>query len=180
MSRVGKEPIEIPNNVEVNISDRKITVKGTKGTLAFDFGYEVDVKEENNKIIVEKIGKTQNAPALWGTTRAIIRNLIVGVSEGFKKQLELQGVGYKMSVQGKKLVLHLGFSHVVEKEIPEGLLVEIEKDIMTISGADKQVVGQFSAEIRSLKKVEPYKGKGFRYVGEQVIRKEGKKTASGE
>ena len=176
MSRVGKEPIEIPNNVEVNISD--IMVKGTKGALAFDFSYEVNVKKEDGKIVVEKIGKTQNAPALWGTTRAIIKNLIVGVSEGFKKQLELQGVGYKMNIQGKKLVLHLGFSHVVEKEIPDNLSVEIEKNIMTISGADKQAVGQFSAEIRSLKKVEPYKGKGFRYVGEQVIRKEGKKTAS--
>jgi len=180
MSRIGKEPIGLPIGVEVNIVDRKIMVKGTKGTLEFDFGYEIEVKKDGDQIIVEKIGKTQNVPALWGTTRAIINNLIIGVTEGFKKQLELQGVGYKMNVQGKKIVFNLGFSHPIEKEIPEGLLIEIDKDILSISGCDKQKVGQFAAEIRMLKKVEPYKGKGFRYVGEQIIKKEGKKTVAGE
>ena len=137
-----------------------------------------DEKSEN--ILVEKKGKTKNAQALWGTTRAIINNMVVGVTQGFEKKLELQGVGYKMAVQGKKVALSLGFSHPVEKEIPEGIVVEIEKEVMKISGIDAQKVGQFASEIRRLKKVEPYKGKGFRYVGEQFIKKEGKKAASNE
>lgn len=180
MSRIGKEPIKLPSGVEANINDRKITIKGPKGSLDFDFGYEIEVKKEKDEIIVEKKSKLQNVSALWGTVRAIINNMVVGVTEGFKKQLELHGVGYKMNVQGKKLVLNLGFSHPIEKEIPEGLMIEINKEIMAISGADKYKVGQFAAEIRALKKVEPYKGKGFRYVGEQFIKKEGKKAATNE
>ena len=181
MSRIGKMPIEIKNGVAVEINDsREIKVKGPKGELHFNFGYEVDLKQEDGKIICEKKGKTKLASALWGTTRAIVENMIKGVSDGFEKGLELNGVGYRMAVQGKKVVLNLGYSHPIEKEIPEGLEIEIEKNVMKIKGIDKQKVGQFAAEIRQQRKVEPYKGKGFRYVGEQVIKKEGKRAAGGE
>ena len=129
---------------------------------------------------MEKVGKTRLAQNLWGTVRAIVANMIEGVSQGFQKQLELNGVGYKMNLAGKKLLMSLGFSHPVEKEIPAGLEVSIEKNVLTIKGTDKQQVGQWAAEVRALKKVEPYKGKGFRYVGEEVVKKEGKKAGSAE
>lgn len=181
MSRIGKNPITIPSATEVKINGRNVVVKGPKGQLEFEFdGRQVGVEVVDGKIIVSKNGKTKESPALWGTTRAIIQNMIVGVTEGYEKQLELHGVGFKMAVQGKKIVLNLGFSHPIEKEIPEGLEAKIEKNILSISGTDKQKVGQFTAEIRSLKKVEPYKGKGFRYVGEQFIKKEGKRAVGAE
>lgn len=180
MSRIGKKPISIPSGVVVTLEDKTVKVKGPKGELSFETGYEVGVEVEGSEIIVAKIGKTKAAPALWGTTRSRIQNLVLGVSEGFKKQLELHGVGYKMALQGKKLVLNLGFSHPVELQIPEGINVTIEKNVMTIEGIDKQVVGQIAAEIRAFKKIEPYKGKGFRYVGETFVKKEGKRATSGE
>ncbi len=177
MSRIGKQPIEIPEKVEVNIKDRVLSVKGPKGSLSFEFKHEVEVEIEDNKILVKKIGRTKNTSAIWGTTRALIQNMIVGVNEGFEKILELHGVGYKMAVQGKKLNLNLGFSHPVEIDIPEGLEVKVEKEKMSINGIDKQQVGQFAAEVRAFRPVEPYKGKGFRYQGEFFIKKEGKKAA---
>jgi large subunit ribosomal protein L6 len=180
MSRIGKQPINIPGGVTAEIQDRSIKIKGPKGELSFDFGYEVEVRAEGREIRVEKKGKTQQAAAMWGTTRSIIQNLIKGVTEGFEKKLELHGVGYKMALQGKKLVLNLGFSHPIEREIPAGLEAAIEKNTLIIKGCDKQQVGQFAAEIRALKKVEPYKGKGFRYEGEQFIKKEGKRAVGGE
>lgn len=177
MSRVGKKEITIPSGVNITMDDNRITVKGPKGELTFDHNREAKVNIAENVLTVENVGKTKSAPAIWGTTRAIIQNMILGVTEGFQKQLELNGVGYKMALQGKKLVMNLGFSHPVEKEIPEELKAEIEKNVLTISGTDKQKVGQFAAVVRSLKEVEPYKGKGFRYVGEVVIKKEGKRAA---
>ena len=180
MSRIGKLPIEIPNGVTVSIDDHIIEVKGPKGSLKFEASYEVDVVSEQNQLTVKKVGRTKNAPALWGTTRATIQNMIDGVTNGFKKQLELHGVGYKMAVQGKKLVLNLGYSHPIELEIPQGLEIGIEKNVMTVEGIDKQQVGQFAAVVRSYRKVEPYKGKGFRYVGEQFIKKEGKRAVASE
>ena len=183
MSRIGKQLINLPSGVSAQIAekDRTITIKGSKGELSFNFGYEIDVKlEEDGTLKVEKVGKTRLADSLWGTTRAIVANMIEGVSQGFQKQLELNGVGYKMNIAGKKVILNLGFSHPIEKEIPAGLEVSIEKNVMTIKGMDKQQVGQWTAEVRALKKVEPYKGKGFRYVGEEVIKKEGKKAGAGE
>lgn len=181
MSRIGKLPIQIPEGVTIDINDnREIKVKGPKGELSFNFGYEVDIKQEEKELIVEKKGKTKQAAALWGTTRAMVSNIINGVAEGFKKELELNGVGYKMAVQGRKVVLNLGYSHPIEKEIPEGLEVKIDKNILSVEGIDKQKVGQFAAEIRAERKVEPYKGKGFRYVGEQVIKKEGKRAVGTE
>jgi len=180
MSRVGKKAIEIPEGVEVKISGQNISVKGPKGALDFFFHWDVEVKLEGKEILVSVKKITKQTKALWGLTRVLIANMIEGTTKGFEKQLELQGVGYRMAVAGKKINLALGFSHPVEVEIPEGLEAKIEKNILTISGIDKQKVGQFTASIRALKKVEPYKGKGFRYVGEIVRKKAGKKAASAE
>lgn len=183
MSRVGKQLIILPSGVSAQIAEkeRMITIKGPKGELSFNFGYEIEIKNQaDGTLKVEKSGKTKLADALWGTVRAIVANMVEGVSQGFQKQLELNGVGYKMNLAGKKLILNLGFSHVIEKEMPKELEVSIEKNILTIKGIDKQQVGQWTAEVRALKKVEPYKGKGFRYVGEEVLKKEGKKAGTGE
>lgn len=162
----------------MRIDDNEIEVRGSRGNLNFKLNPEIKVEAKDNQIFFYKTGKTKQAPAIWGTTARIIANMIKGVTEGFQKQLELNGVGYRMNIQGKKIVLALGFSHPVEIVVPEGLEAKIENNIIAISGADKQKVGQFAAEIRSLKPVEPYKGKGFKYVGEVVRRKEGKKAAA--
>jgi large subunit ribosomal protein L6 len=180
MSRIGKQPIEIPEGVEASVAGTNIKIKGAKGELEFGFSYEVKVSVHDNEIIVEKNGGGKTAQALWGTTRALIQNMIEGVTQGFEKVLELHGVGYKMAVQGKKIVLNLGFSHPIDLEIPEGLSANVEDNKLKIAGINKQMVGQFTAEIRALKKVEPYKGKGFRYEGEQFIKKEGKKVVGTE
>lgn len=180
MSKIGKKPIEIPSGVSVEIKDNKFSAKGPKGTLSFDFSLESEVKLDGNIITVTNIGKTKKAPAIWGTTAKLVANIIEGVTKGFQKQLELNGVGYRMNVAGKKINFALGFSHPVEVAIPDGIEAKIEANVLTISGIDKQRVGQFSAEIKKLKPVEPYKGKGFRYVGEIVRKKVGKKaTAAG-
>lgn len=179
MSRIGKRPIAIPSGVTLEIKDGVVSAKGPKGNLSFNIRKEVEIKVSPEEgVVVEKVGKTKEAPAIWGTTARMIENMMKGVSEGFQKQLELNGVGFRMNVAGKKLNLALGFSHPVEVEIAEGLDVKIEGNVMTISGIDKQLVGQFSANIKALKPVEPYKGKGFKYVGEFVRRKEGKRSAS--
>jgi large subunit ribosomal protein L6 len=180
MSRIGKKPIEIPDGVEIKLEGRKVSVKGPKGSLDFLFHQDVEVKMEGKEIQVGVKKITKQSKALWGLTRVLISNMIEGTTKGFEKQLELQGVGYRMAVSGKKLNMALGFSHPVEVDIPEGLEAKIEKNILSVSGIDKQKVGQFAASIRSLKKVEPYKGKGFRYVGEIVRRKAGKKAAGAE
>jgi large subunit ribosomal protein L6 len=180
MSRLGKKPIAIPDGVDIKISGQNISVKGPKGALDFYFHWDVEVKQEGKEIQVSVKKITKQTKALWGLTRVLVSNMIEGTTKGFEKQLELQGVGYRMAVQGKKLVMALGFSHPVEVEIPEGLEAKIEKNILTISGIDKQKVGQFTASVRALKKVEPYKGKGFRYVGEVVRKKAGKKAATTE
>ncbi len=180
MSRIGKKPIEIPDGVEVKIDGRKIYVKGPKGTLDFSFHQDIEVKMEEKEIQVSAKKITKQTKALWGLTRVLISNMIEGTTKGFEKQLELQGVGYRMAVQGKNLNMALGFSHPMEVDIPEGLEAKIEKNVLTITGIDKQKVGQFAAAVRALKKVEPYKGKGFRYVGEIVRRKAGKKAATTE
>lgn len=180
MSRIGKLPIAIPQGVEAKIEDKVINIKGPKGELSFNFGFKVEVKiDSESGIIVKQKELTKQAKAMWGTARAIINNMVVGVTQGFEKKLELHGVGYKMNVQGDKLNLSLGFSHPINKPIPKGLEVSIEKETLTIKGIDKQLVGEFAAETRKLKKVEPYKGKGFRYVGEQFIKKEGKRATGG-
>ncbi len=178
MSRIGKQPVIIPSGAGVSLSGNLLTVKGPKGTLSLAHHYEVSLEVSDGMVQVLKSGKSKMAPALWGTTTRLIENMITGVTSGFSKQLELNGVGYRMAIQGKKIVLALGFSHPVEVVIPEGIEVKIENNVLTVSGIDKQRVGQFSAEMRKLKPVEPYKGKGFRYVGEVVQKKEGKKSAA--
>ena len=177
MSRIGKKPIVIPQGVTINVDNNLVSVKGPKGNLTFQHHLDVAIEITPENILVEKIGKGKNAPAIWGTTARIIGNMFEGVTVGFKKQLELNGVGFRMALAGRKITLALGFSHPVEVEIPTGIEVVIEGNTMTVSGIDKHEVGQFSANIRALKPVEPYKGKGFKYVGEHVRRKEGKKTA---
>lgn len=178
MSIIGKKPIEIPQGVTIVVKDGIISVVGPKGTLTMPCNLEVAITIVDNQATVEKIGRSKKAPAIWGTTARLVQNMIKGVTTGFQRQLELNGVGYRMAVQGKKIVLALGFSHPVEVAIVEGLEVKVEGNVMTIAGIDKQRVGQFAANIRSLKPVEPYKGKGFRYVGEIVRRKEGKKASA--
>ncbi len=178
MSKIGKKLITIPEGVEVKMEKTYLEVKGSKGTLKLDLSREVKIEIENKEVRVLKNDKIKNSQAFWGLYRSLIQNMIVGVKDGFEKKLELQGVGYRMAVQGKKINFALGFSHPVEVEVPEGLEAKIEGNILSISGVDKQKVGQFAAEIRSLKKVEPYKGKGIRYQGEQVRRKTGKKAAA--
>lgn len=178
MSRIGKKSIVIPQGVEMKLEANVVKVKGPKGALDFAHHHEVKIILGDNAVSVEKSGNSKKAAGIWGTTTKMIGNLIEGVTAGFQKQLELNGVGFRMSVQGKKIVMALGFSHPVEVMVPEDLDVKIENNVMTISGIDKQKVGQFSANIRALKPVEPYKGKGFRYVGEMVRRKEGKKASA--
>lgn len=178
MSRVGKYPVIIPAGVDVKIENNTVTAKGKNGELsfAFDAGH-VDAKLEENKIVVAPLSQSQQARALWGTTRAQINSIVKGVSEGFTKQLELIGVGYKARMEGSnKLVLSLGFSHDVIFEAPEGIKITcVSPTQLTVFGANKQLVGQVADKIREYRKPEPYKGKGVRYTGEYVRRKEGKK-----
>ncbi len=177
MSRIGKKPVAIPEGVTVAVDKNIVTVAGPKGTLTFEHHHDVSIKFGEKEFTVEKEAKGKNVPALWGTTARRIENMIEGVVTGFKKQLELNGVGFRMNISGKTITLALGFSHPVIVEVPAGLDVVIEANVMSVSGIDKHAVGQFSANIRALKPVEPYKGKGFKYVGEHVRRKEGKKSA---
>ena len=177
MSRVGKYPVAIPSGVTVNINDAVVKVKGKLGELAFNYdNNNVEVKLEDGKIVVKPLELSKTARALWGTTRARINNLVLGVTEGFTKNLEIQGVGYKVQAAGKSLKLALGFSHEVEYKLPEGIQAKCSSPTeIEITGIDKQLVGQVAAEIRKYRQPEPYKGKGIRYKGEYIIRKEGKK-----
>lgn len=178
MSRIGKKSITVPAGVDLSVSANVISVKGPKGSLSFTHHTDVSVAVEDGTVSVVKLGESKRANAIWGTTAKLVMNMIEGVTKGFEKQLELNGVGYRMSVSGKTVDLALGFSHPVKVAVPEGLEAKVEKNVLSVSGCDRQKVGQFAAEIRDLKPVEPYKGKGFRYVGEIVRRKEGKKATS--
>ncbi|MEJ2014819.1 MAG: 50S ribosomal protein L6 [Limibacillus sp.] len=176
MSRVGINPVTVPSGVELKIDGAVVTAKGKLGQLSFEFSDQVFVAFDDGKVTVKPANDTKKARALWGTTRARIANLVEGVSEGFKKELEIVGVGYRASVQGKSLNLQLGFSHDVNYPIPEGISIKCEKPTsVEITGADKQQVGQVAAEIRAYRPPEPYKGKGVRYADEYILRKEGKK-----
>ncbi len=176
MSRLGKQPIEIPNGVEATIADGVVTIKGAKGTLTHTMHPLVGITFENNVITLVPTKATIAAKAMWGTHAALIHNMIKGVTEGFKKVLEIEGVGYRADAQGQKLTMSVGFSHPVIIVVPEGITVAVEKNVMTITGNDKHAVGQFAANVRKVKKPEPYKGKGIRYQGEHIIRKQGKKA----
>lgn len=181
MSRIGKQPIIVPEGVKVEIEGNLVTVAGPKGELKKEFSSKVDITQKDNQVIVSvKNQEDKEEAALWGLTRSIVANMVQGVTEGFEKKLEISGVGYKAAISGEKLVLNVGFSHPVEYKIPEGIDVTVEKNIITISGADKQLVGQVAAEIRSVRKPEPYKGKGIKYVDEVIRRKVGKAAAKGE
>lgn len=177
MSRIGKKGIDIPEKTEVTVVNNLVTVKGPKGNLErlFRPGIKITIDGSHISFVPEKNNK-QNA-ALWGTIASHIGNMIQGVNNPFQKKLILEGVGFKSEVKAGKLVLALGFSHLVEVVIPEGLTVTAEKNIITVTGINKEDVGSFAAKVRSLKKPEPYKGKGFRYEGEVIRRKEGKKSA---
>lgn len=177
MSRVGKYPVNIPNGVDVVINDNVVTAKGKLGELSYAYdAAHVAAKLDNNTVVVSPLSDSKQARTLWGTTRANINSIVKGVCEGFSKNLELLGVGYKARVEGTKLVLSLGFSHDVIFEAPQGVkITSAAPTQISISGADKQLVGQVAAEIRKFRSPEPYKGKGVRYEGEYVRRKEGKK-----
>jgi large subunit ribosomal protein L6 len=179
MSRVGKKIINIPEGITVKSEKGILEVKGPKGTLNLEIHCDIEALVKDKEISFQIKSPSKKSVALWGLTRALVENMIIGVRDGYKKNLELQGVGFRMAVQGRKVVLALGFSHPVEIEIPAGLEVKIgEGNTLVISGIDKKMVGQFTADLRELKKAEPYKGKGFRYVGEYVRRKAGKKAAA--
>ena len=178
MSRIGNRVLTIPAGVEVNIEEDKITVKGSKGTLDFPLSKNVIVKIDGNTLTVERKDETDNANIMQGTTNAIIKNMIEGVSNGFEKGLEIIGVGYRFQVQGKLLTVNAGYSHPVKMNVPEGLTVEqVSNTEIVVKGISKELVGEFAANIRKVRKPEPYKGKGIRYKGEYVRRKEGKKAA---
>ena len=177
MSRIGKLPVIIPEGVEVTVEGNTVVAKGSKGELSYTALPVINVKKEENTVKVSMKEETREARQLFGLTRTLISNLVEGVSKGFEKRLSIHGVGYNASVQGDKLVLNLGFSHPVEVKIPKTLHVKMEKNVMVIEGAKKEEVGQFAADIRKLKKPEPYKGKGIRYSTETILRKQGKKTA---
>ena len=178
MSRIGNRVLTIPAGVEVNVNEDKITVKGPKGSLEFPLSKSVIVKVEGNTVTVERNEKKTDSNVMQGTTNAIINNMIEGVSKGFEKGLEIIGVGYRFQVQGNSLTVNAGYSHPVKMEVPTGLSVEqVSNTEITVKGIDKELVGEFAANIRKVRKPEPYKGKGIRYKGEFVRRKEGKKAS---
>jgi len=179
MSRVGKKPIEVPSGVKVAVSDRVVTVEGPKGTLTFEHRPEVAVEwveaEKAVKVApAESAGESRTARALWGTTRSVISNMVEGAAKGYEKKLEIVGVGWGAEVAGQNLKLVLGYANPVMVPIPEGVQVTVEKQLVTIQGADKQAVGQFAAVVRSKRPPEPYNGKGVRYSDEVIQKKQGK------
>ncbi len=176
MSRVGKYPVEIPSGVSVEVDGVVVKAKGKLGELSARLTDDVEITTKDNVVIVQPRPEAPDAKKMWGTSRAIIKGLVDGVSEGFQKKLEINGVGYRAQVQGKDLVLQLGYSHDVKYPIPAGIKIECpDQNHIEISGADKQKVGQVAAEIRGYRPPEPYKGKGIKYADEFILRKEGKK-----
>lgn len=175
MSRIGKLPVTVPAGVTVDITEKNhVTVKGPKGTLEQALPQEMAIKLEDGAVVVTRPSDVKKMKSLHGLTRSLIQNMVTGVTEGYKKELEVNGVGYRAAKQGKKLVLNLGFSHPVEMEDPEGLEVKVDGNKITVEGIDKQRVGQYAAEIRDKRRPEPYKGKGIKYVDEVIRRKVGK------
>jgi large subunit ribosomal protein L6 len=176
MSRIGKKPVQIPSGVTVTLDGSDLTVKGPKGELAMSFVSEVNVSHQDDKITVTPNGETKRARSMWGMQRTMISNLIEGVTNGYSKKLEINGVGYRAQMKGSSLGLQLGFSHDINFPVPDGIKIETpDQTTIVISGIDKQKVGQTAAKIREYRKPEPYKGKGIKYEGEYIFRKEGKK-----
>jgi len=174
MSRVGKQPVKVPAGVTITVDSDVISVVGPKGTLSQFTMPGITVEVKDSEALVSRASEEREHRSKHGLMRSLVDNMVTGVTEGFTKQLELNGVGYRVAVDGNRLKLSLGFSHEVIFAIPEGININVEQNIITISGISKQQVGQVAAEIRSLKKPEPYKGKGLKYVGERIIRKSGK------
>ena len=175
MSRIGRKPVAIPAGVEVSLDGQTLTVKGPKGTLTKTFHNRMNIAVENNEIVVTRPSDVKEDRSLHGLTRTLISNMVEGVTNGFKKELEINGVGYRASKEGKNLVMILGYSHQVIMPEIEGISIEVPgPNKIIVSGPDKQVVGQFAAKIREKRKPEPYKGKGIKYIDEVIIRKEGK------
>jgi large subunit ribosomal protein L6 len=174
MSRVGKLPIAIPSGVTMTANDSEITIAGSKGSVAQFTMPDISVKQEGDQIIVSRANDQPTTRAKHGLMRALLNNMVTGVSQGFSKKLEINGVGYRVVAQGTDLKFNLGFSHDVIYKLPSGVTAQVEQNVITISGISRQQVGQVAAEIRSLKKPEPYKGKGIRYEGERIVRKSGK------
>ena len=176
MSRIGKKPIDLPSGVEASVSGQTVSVKGPKGQRQFTATDDVTIKVDGNVVTIEPRGKSKRARQQWGMSRTRVANLVVGVTDGFKKELEINGVGYRAAMEGKNLKLNLGLSHDVVYEVPEGVTVAAPKQTeVTVEGIDEQQVGQVAAEIRAWRKPEPYKGKGIKYKDEYIFRKEGKK-----
>ncbi|MFA7277707.1 MAG: 50S ribosomal protein L6 [Candidatus Gracilibacteria bacterium] len=181
MSRIGKLPITIPNGVTVDVKGTHVKVKGSKGELEFTFHPRANIQLDGSTLKVVRTSEEKIDKSLHGVTRTLLSNMVEGVSKGYSKQLEIQGVGYRAQMAGSKLTLFLGFSHPIEFNAPKGIQITIDpekKNIITVAGIDKQLVGEVAAKIREFKKPEPYKGKGIRYVGEYVQRKAGKAAAS--
>ena len=176
MSRIGNKAILVPAGVTVSVAEGNlVTVKGPKGELSFQFNSELEISVSATECVVKRPNDSKEMKTIHGTTRALLNNMVIGVSNGFKKTLEINGVGYRAAMQGTKLVVSAGYSHNVEMQVPAGLKVELPKNTtVVISGIDKQLVGQFAAEIREIRKPEPYKGKGIKYDYETIRRKEGK------
>ena len=181
MSRIGKQPVEIPSGVEIRLDGTSLHVKGPKGELTMNVHPDMKVTINDNDVTVEKPSESNEHRSLHGLTRSLINNMVIGVTKGYEKKLEILGVGYRANVQGNKVVLNLGHSHPIDYPVPEGIQIAQDadkKNILVVSGINKQKVGQVAAEIRSFRKPEPYKGKGVRYLGEYVRRKAGKSAGS--
>ena len=176
MSRIGKKPVEVPGNVKVSVADRLVTIEGPTGRLTYEHRPEVRVvfEEETKQIIIDRDKDDRLSRAFHGLTRALLQNMVIGVTKGYEKRLEIVGVGYVAAVQNNQLQLRVGFANELQKSIPEGLDVTVNRQEILVKGCDKQKVGQFAAEVRALRKPEPYKGKGIRYKGEHVKIKPGK------
>jgi len=174
MSKIGKLPIEIKSGTTVQVNGNTVSVSGVKGQMSYTLPEGITVKEESGQLLVARVKDSDELNAVWGLARALISNLVQGVDSGFEKKLELQGVGYRAQMQGNDIVLNLGFSHPVKFSPKEGIKIAVSENIITISGMDKMLVGETAAKIRAVRKPEPYKGKGIRYVGEVVRRKAGK------
>ncbi len=174
MSRIGKKPIAIPSGVEVTVDGTVVNVKKGNKTIPVETHGRVDAKIEDNEVVLDRVGETKESSAFWGTYRALINNAVTGLSQGFQKSLEINGVGYRAAVKGKVLELQLGYSHPINYEIADGLEITVEKNIIHVKGADKQQVGQAAAIIRGYRAPEPYKGKGVKYTDEHIVRKAGK------
>ncbi len=176
MSRIGKKPIALPEKVEVKIAGNTVEVKGPKGQLSYKFDGTIKI-EKKDKAVEVKGNSDRIGSSIWGLTRTLVSNMVTGVSTGFKKELEFNGVGYKAAVTGQTLQLNLGHSHQIDYKLPKGIEVKVNKNVIEVHGADKELVGFVAAQIRAYRPHEPYKGKGLKYVGEKVIRKAGKTGA---